>query len=71
MQGGDPLAVTTLALGASILPMTVLTLETEADAILHLSGAIGLLDLRDLKPGIKVVTVDNVSPGERDYPLHE
>jgi len=51
--------------------MTVLTLATEVDAILHLSGAIGLLDLRDLKPGIKVVTVDNVSPGERDYPLHD
>ena len=26
MQGGDPLAVTTLALGAAILPITVLTL---------------------------------------------
>lgn len=44
MVGGDPLAITTLALGAAILPMTVLTLVNGGfDSILHATGDVQLL----------------------------
>jgi len=44
MRGGDPLAITTLALGAAILPMTVLTLANGGfDPILQASGEVHLL----------------------------
>lgn len=44
MLGGDPLAITTLALGAAILPMTALTLVNGGfDSILHATGEVQLL----------------------------
>jgi drug/metabolite transporter, DME family len=44
MVGGDPLAITTLALGAAILPMTALTLVNGGfDSILHATGEVQLL----------------------------
>jgi drug/metabolite transporter (DMT)-like permease len=44
MLGGDPLAVTTLALGTAILPMTALTLANGGfDPILHAPGDVQLL----------------------------
>jgi hypothetical protein len=49
----------------------LMTDAAQMDAILHTPGAIALIDLQDLKSGMKVVTVDNLSPGEKDYPLHE
>jgi hypothetical protein len=52
-------------------PVMLMTDAAQMDAILHTPGAIALIDLQDLKSGMKVVTVDNLSPGEKDYPLHE
>jgi ABC-type phosphate transport system substrate-binding protein len=52
-------------------PYTVMSDETQLNTILHTEGAIALIDLRGLKPGLKIVTVDNLSPGAKDYPLHE
>lgn len=52
-------------------PMTVSTGSMQVEIIRHAAGAIALMDARDLKPGMKVVTVDNRSPGDKDYPLHE
>jgi drug/metabolite transporter (DMT)-like permease len=44
MQGGDPLAVTTLALGAAVLPMTALTLANGGFApILNAPGNVQML----------------------------
>jgi DME family drug/metabolite transporter len=44
LQGGDPLAITTLALGAAILPMTVLTLANGGfDPILSAPSDVQLL----------------------------
>ena len=44
MQGGDPLAITTLALGAAILPVTALTLANGGfDSILNAPGEVQLL----------------------------
>jgi drug/metabolite transporter (DMT)-like permease len=44
MQGGDPLAITTLALGAAILPMTALTLANGGfESILNAPGEVHLL----------------------------
>jgi drug/metabolite transporter (DMT)-like permease len=44
MQGGDPLAITMLALGAAVLPMTVLTLANGGfEPILTASGEVQLL----------------------------
>ena len=44
MQGGDALAITTLALGAAILPLTVLTVAYGGfDPILNASGEVQLL----------------------------
>src|SRR6267378_3744603 len=44
MQGGDPLAITTLALGAAILPLTALTSANGGfDSILNAPGEVQLL----------------------------
>lgn len=33
-------------------------------------GAIAFIEAREVKPGVKVVTVDGISPGQPKYPLH-
>jgi hypothetical protein len=49
----------------------LMTDEAQLYSTLHTDGAIALIDLRDLKPEMKVVTVDNLPTGAKDYPLHE
>jgi ABC-type phosphate transport system substrate-binding protein len=52
-------------------PVMLMTDEAQLYSILHTEGAIALIDLHALKPGMKVVNVDNLMPGAKDYPLHE
>src|SRR5216110_1824530 len=34
------------------------------------AGAIGYLDMNDVRPGVKVLRINGVLPGEAGYPLH-
>lgn len=52
-------------------PMTVTSAEQQVATVLRTAGAIALVDVRDLKPGLKVITVDNLEPGDKSYPLRE
>jgi hypothetical protein len=40
------------------------------EAVRVLPGAIGLVSVGDLKPGVKVIKVDGLLPGAPGYPLH-
>jgi hypothetical protein len=40
------------------------------EAIGAFPGAIALVTLGDVKPGMKVLKVDGLLPGEPGYPLH-
>jgi ABC-type phosphate transport system substrate-binding protein len=40
------------------------------EAVRVLPGAISLVSVRDLKPGVKVIKVDGLLPGAPDYLLH-
>jgi hypothetical protein len=42
----------------------------QKEAIALYSGAISLVDVSDLKPGMKVVKLDGHLPSEPGYPLH-
>jgi hypothetical protein len=41
----------------------------QKEAIMVFPGAIALVDLIDVKPGMKVLKVDGHSPGEPGYPV--
>jgi hypothetical protein len=42
----------------------------QKEAMKLFPGAIGLVNLRDIKPGLKVLKVDGLLPGAAGYLLH-
>jgi hypothetical protein len=42
----------------------------QKEALATYPGAIALVNSQDIKPGMKVVTVDGRMPGEAGYPLN-
>jgi hypothetical protein len=42
----------------------------QKEAVLAIPGAIAVMDVRDLKPGLKIMKVEGKLPGEEGYPLH-
>jgi len=42
----------------------------QKEAMALFSGAISLVDAKDVKPGMKVIQVDGLLPGAPGYPLH-
>lgn len=52
-------------------PVTVKSNDMQIETILRTIGGIGVIDVHDLKPGAKIVTVNNLLPADNDYPLHE
>jgi phosphate transport system substrate-binding protein len=51
-------------------PVTVFSNGMQKEAIGAFPGAIALVDLADVKPGMKVLKVDGHLPGEPGYPVH-
>ena len=51
-------------------PVAVFSNGMEKEAVVALPGAIALMDVKDVKSGIKVVKVDGLLPGSPGYPLH-
>jgi hypothetical protein len=42
----------------------------QKEALVVFRGAITLIDLSDVKPGMKILKVDGHLPGEPGYPVH-
>jgi phosphate transport system substrate-binding protein len=51
-------------------PVALFSNGMQKEAIAAFPGAIALVVLGDIKPGMKVLKVNGHSPGERGYPLH-
>ncbi len=51
-------------------PVALFSNGMQKEAIGAFPGAIALVDLRDVKPGMKVLKVDGHLPGEPGYPVH-
>jgi ABC-type phosphate transport system substrate-binding protein len=51
-------------------PVALFSNGMQKEAIGAFPGAIALVTLGDVKPGMKVLKVDGHSPGEPGYPLH-
>jgi ABC-type phosphate transport system substrate-binding protein len=50
-------------------PKIVYSNDLQFDLVTAMPGAIAFVDARNLKPGLKVLSVDGHRPGDRDYPL--
>ena len=42
----------------------------QKEAVISIPGAIALIAADDMKPGTKVLKIDNKLPGQEGYPLH-
>jgi hypothetical protein len=51
-------------------PLTVPSVGMQKEALRLFPGAISLVSVRDVKPGMKVLKVDGLLPGAPGYPLH-
>jgi hypothetical protein len=50
-------------------PIALFSNGMEREAVATYEGALALIDVQDLKPGMKVIKVDGHVPGESGYPL--
>lgn len=51
-------------------PKIVYSNDMQYELISGIPGAIGFVDARNIRPGLKVLRVDGHLPGDKDYPLH-
>jgi hypothetical protein len=51
-------------------PLIVPSVGMQKEAVLAFPGALSLVSAKDVKPGMKVIKVDGLLPGEPGYPLH-
>jgi hypothetical protein len=51
-------------------PLTVPSVGMQKEGLNAFPGAISLVNVRDVKPGMKTIKVDNLLPGAAGYPLH-
>lgn len=51
-------------------PVALFSNGMQKEALASYPGALALVNLQDVKPGMKVVKVDGHMPGEPEYPLH-
>jgi hypothetical protein len=51
-------------------PTTLPSVGMQKEAMSVYPGGITLMDARDVRPGMKVIKVDGLLPGEPGYPLH-
>jgi ABC-type phosphate transport system substrate-binding protein len=51
-------------------PVAVFSNGMQKEAVMSIPGAIALIEVSDLKPGLKVLKIDDKLPGQDGYPLH-
>jgi hypothetical protein len=51
-------------------PVALFSNSMQKEAVVVYPGAVALVSLQDVKPGMKVVRIDGHMPGEADYPLN-
>jgi ABC-type phosphate transport system substrate-binding protein len=51
-------------------PAALFSNGMQKEAVMAYPGAIALIDVRDVKPGMKVLKLDGHAPGDADYRLH-
>jgi len=51
-------------------PLIVPSVGMQKEALSIFPGGVSLVNLRDVKPGMKVIKVDGLPPGAAGYPLH-
>jgi hypothetical protein len=51
-------------------PLIVPSVGMQKEALNLFPGAMTLVNVRDVKPGMKVIKIDGLLPGASDYPLH-
>jgi phosphate transport system substrate-binding protein len=56
--------------GEGVEPVAVFSNGMQKEAVMSIPGGIALMDVRDLKPGLKVLKIEGKLPGEEGYPLH-
>lgn len=56
--------------GEATGPVTVFSNGMQKEAVISIPGAIALIAADDVKPGMKVLRIDDKLPGEQGYPLH-
>lgn len=56
--------------GEGTEPVAVFSNGMQKEAVLAIPGAIAVMDVRDLKPGLKIMKIEGKLPGEEGYPLH-
>jgi hypothetical protein len=55
---------------ADAAPLMVPSVGMQKEAIKAFPGALSLVSAKDVKPGMKVIRVDGLLPGDAGYPLH-
>jgi hypothetical protein len=55
---------------ADAAPLAVPSVGMQKEAIMAFPGGLTLVGLKDVKPGMKVIRVDGLLPGDPGYPLH-
>lgn len=50
-------------------PKIVYSSDLQYDLVTAMPGAIAFVDARNVRPGVKVVRVDGMLPGDKNYPL--
>ena len=56
--------------GEATGPVTEFSNGMQKEAVISIPGAIALIAADDVKPGMKVLRIDDKLPGEQGYPLH-
>jgi ABC-type phosphate transport system substrate-binding protein len=56
--------------GEATGPVTVFSNGMQKEAVMSIPGAIALIAADDVKPGMKVLRIDDKLPGQEGYPLH-
>jgi hypothetical protein len=56
--------------GDSTEPVAVFSNGMQKEAVMSIPGAIAMITAEDLKPGMKVLKIDDKLPGQEGYPLH-
>jgi ABC-type phosphate transport system substrate-binding protein len=56
--------------GEAAGPVTVFSNGMQKEAVISIPGAIALIAADDVRPGMKVLRIDDKLPGQEGYPLH-
>ena len=56
--------------GEGPAPVAVFSNGMQKEGVTAIPGAIAMMDVRDVKAGLKVVKIEGKLPGEDGYPLH-